>query len=169
MDRKGGSIMPRKGFVKPDSKQDKKNVLKKRFSELEGLDKAHEVIVNKLNEGKPATDQELRFLEHYPSRRRQIIEDLKQKKKGDTTFKEGTLRRMCDDLYRVFNVLSKGGYSRSKEGLIRLLEEKNYYLCQTCGYTHKKDEECPVEELAKKLKINMNERVTDAQLDTLIE
>jgi len=160
--------MPRKGYVKPGSTQDKKKQKEFRIRTVEGLDKVYESILEQMElSKKPPNDEQIRFLKNYHKTRAEAIE----KAQGTTereVLPEGQLREWVEKYYKIHKVLQAADYPAGKEGIIKILEDASYYICDVCGYSHKLDEECPILLLAKELKVDLEQRPTNKQLDELL-
>ena len=105
------------------------------------LKKAKESIKNKLDKGDSLRDQDLRFLEHYPD----ILKGLREKQVEvkEEVLPEGKLKEWAENSYKLQAILKANDYPEGKEGILKVLDEFHYYICELCGYSHHIGEECP--------------------------
>lgn len=115
--------------------------------DIELLIKAKDSIKNKLDDGDSLRDQDLRFLDHYPDILRRLRE--KQVEVKEEVLPEGKLKEWVENNYRLQAILKANNYPEGKEGLLKVLDEFHYYVCEICGYYHSIGKECPFVTLEK--------------------
>jgi len=128
---------------KNDISERKKSDRRKKYKEaLETLEDAMNFIKEKAKrEG--LRDQELRVLKDYPDLRKKYEGLLAESLKEEEAFPEGKLKEYVEKYYRIHAILKAIDYPEGKEGIVKVLDEFHYCVCEVCNYVHKTGEECP--------------------------
>ena len=164
--------MPAKGHVKHGSIKDNEIQKKKSYETVEALDKIRDKILKYMKDtGKPPTDQQLRFIEHYTENRAKAVAMENAIEKSKVGLAPGAVRDFAEKLAVRCDILKAAGidYHNGREGELKLLGEFDYFECSYCGYLHKQGEECPFIVTARNLKLDPNRELTDKELDDLLE
>lgn len=105
------------------------------------LIKTRKNLTAKVDRGETLRDQELRFIKDYSDILRGLRE--KQIEVKEEVLPEGKLKEYVEEYYRLHAILKAINYPEGKEGLLKVLDEFHYYVCEVCKYAHKVGEECP--------------------------
>jgi len=68
--------------------------------------------------------------------------DISERKKSDRRKKYKEALETLEDAMNFIKEKAKN-YPEGKEGLLKVLDEFHYYVCEVCNYMHKHGEECP--------------------------
>jgi hypothetical protein len=158
-------MMPQKGYRKPGSARDQKEVQQRSNRAIKGLDATMDAIIAKLESGKSLTDEEVRLVKRYNDIRTSITakEDIKDTK----GLPPGKLKEDIEKAWKLNIIMEAAGYPKSKEGHDQVLIDFGYYRCDLCGEAHTNGSVCPFEQLISDLKLDIK-APSDKDLDSLL-
>jgi hypothetical protein len=146
--------MPRRKT--PGSVRQKQEVSNLFLDSYKGTKKAINTINKLLDEGKPLSDEQFRFLKKAPDLI-MMYENLERGRQEEIeeVLPEGKLKNYVEGLVslqsKLREALDNKRFVLNKEAWDKVLEDVGYYRCGLCGETHLKNNECAFKEYINKI------------------